>query len=110
MKPATEERYVPRRGVEARIIDGGAVLVDMGSGKVFELNRIGAEIWKLLGPGATVTAICETLIPRYKIERAELESDVEKLVDSLIRAGLAAVQKTGTDPSVSDETMTWPSR
>jgi hypothetical protein len=44
-----DARLVPRPDVAAREIDDGAVLVNMGSGACFELNRIGFEIWKVLG-------------------------------------------------------------
>jgi Coenzyme PQQ synthesis protein D (PqqD) len=93
VESATEARYVPRRGVEARVIDDGAVLVDMGSGAVFELNRIGAEIWKLLGKGATVRRICEALAGRYPVEHRILEADVRGLVDSLVGARLVDISE-----------------
>jgi|SRR5450432_2683245 len=47
-----DARLVPRPNVAAREINDGAVLVNMGSGACFELNRIGFEIWKLLGSGS----------------------------------------------------------
>ena len=96
----TGTRFVQKRGVESRAIDDGAVLVDMGSGKVFELNRVGAEIWKLLASGTTLDGIYEALVPKYTVGRAVLESDVQKLVDSLIRAGLA-FEDAGGNPSVT---------
>jgi hypothetical protein len=96
MQSATEARFVPRPGVEARVVDGGAVLVDMGSGKVFELNRVGAEIWKLLAPGATIQEICEALGGRYPVERGVLEADVRGLLESLAGAGLVDIAANRT--------------
>lgn len=91
MESVTEARFVPRHKVSARVIEDGAVLVDMGSGAVFELNRIGAEIWGLLGSGATVHVICEALGRRYPVERGLLEADVRGLLDSLVNAGLVDI-------------------
>jgi hypothetical protein len=50
-----DARLVPRADVAAREIDDGVVLVNLGSGACFELNRIGFEIWLgCLGvPGAS---------------------------------------------------------
>jgi len=77
-----------RTDVESRTVDSGAVLVDMRSGAAFELNRIGAEIWELLRPGTTQTAICDALAARYKVDRVLLEFDVTTLIRSLADAGL----------------------
>jgi hypothetical protein len=78
--------------VAAREIDDGAVLVNMASGACFELNRIGFEIWKALGPGATVDGICDALGGRYSVEREVLAADVRRLVDALVAAGLIDVK------------------
>jgi hypothetical protein len=52
MTLSPDARLVPRPDVAAREIEDGAVLVNMGSGACFELNRIGFEIWKALGARA----------------------------------------------------------
>jgi hypothetical protein len=83
-----DARLVPRADVAAREIEDGAVLVNMGSGACFELNRIGFEIWKLLAPGATVAGICEALGGRYPVGREVLAADVRGLVEALVGAGL----------------------
>jgi hypothetical protein len=83
-----DARLVPRPDVAAREINDGAVLVNMGSGACFELNRIGFEIWKLLGSGSTVAGICEALGGRYPIDREVLAADVRSLVEALAGAGL----------------------
>ena len=86
-----DARLVPRPDVAAREIDDGAVLVNMGSGACFELNRIGFEIWKVLGSGATVGGICAALDGRYSVGREVLAADVRGLVEALVGAGLVTV-------------------
>lgn len=85
--------FATRSSVESRVIDTGAVLVDMRSGAAFELNRIGAEIWELLRAGATEAAICDTLAAKYKVDRSVLESDVKQLVNSMLCAGLIQTER-----------------
>ena len=91
-----------KTGVESRVIDAGTVLVDMRSGTVFELNRVGGEIWELLSSGITESAICECLTGRYRVERRLLEADVAKLIVSLADAGLIET-KWSDDPSPRSE-------
>jgi hypothetical protein len=88
---SVDARLVPRADVAAREIEDGAVLVNMGSGACFELNRIGFEIWKLLGPGATVAGICAALGGRYSVGREVLAADVQVLAEALLGAGLVTL-------------------
>ena len=89
MELATDLRLIPRRNVQAQTIgDGSAVLIDLGSGSVFELNRVGAEVWNLLGPGATLETICLALRQRYPDGAPTLEADVRELLGVLREAGL----------------------
>ena len=91
---------VPRPNVAARDINDGAVLVNTGSGACFELNRIGFEIWKLLGPKMTMAGICEALAGRYAVGPEVLAADVRSLLDALVGAGLVeAVAPGGTAKS-----------
>lgn len=100
MRQSVDALLAPRSNVAARDINDGAVLVNMGSGACFELNRIGFEIWKLLGPGTTVASICEALAGRYAVEPEVLAADVRSLVDALMGAGLVqTVAPGGTSKS-----------
>jgi hypothetical protein len=91
MTLASDARVVPRPDVAVREIDDGAVLVNMGSGACFELNRVGFEIWRALGPGATIAGICDALGGRYSVEREALAADVGSLVGALVAASLVDV-------------------
>lgn len=81
-----------RQGVDSRALSDGAVLVDMTTGNCFELNRIGAEIWELLAPGASEETICAALAERYPVERAVLVEDLRRLLEELQRHGLVVAR------------------
>ena len=66
----------------------GAVLMDQATGDCFELNHVGAEIWKLLSEGATAEAIAVKLSASYDVSHAVVATDVQALVASLARHGL----------------------
>ena len=99
MPLSVDARLVPRADVAAREISDGAVLVNMGSGACFELNRVGFEIWKALGEQKTMREICEKLQRRYSIDMAVVTSDLLSLVESLVGAKLVKVLD---EPSTSE--------
>ena len=57
------------------------ILVD--SGQVFELNLLGADIWKLCDGERTVGEVVDDLIGRYDVEREELEGDVRAFLSQM---------------------------
>ena len=68
-----------------------AVLVNLQTGRCFELNRIGAEIWQLLAGGKSVGGACDALAERYPAARDVLRDDVLGLIRSLLREKLAEI-------------------
>jgi hypothetical protein len=83
--------FVSRPEVAAREVGDGAVLVNMNSGGCFELNRVGAEIWRLLQKKTTIADICEALAGRYPVAPDVLATDARDVIDALVRAGLVEV-------------------
>lgn len=65
--------------------DGTLILVD--SGQVFELNLLGAEIWKLCDGRRTAGEVVDDLLLRYEVERRELCGDVEAFLDDMVERG-----------------------
>jgi hypothetical protein len=64
----------------------------MNSGKIFELNRLGTEIWEMIAPEVTIGAICQTLGERYPSVKSEnLAMDVMDLMRVLAEANLVGV-------------------
>jgi len=69
-------------------VGGETVLLDLESEQYFGLDAVGTRIWALLGEGACIGAVVDTLLQEYEVERATLESDVEELIVRLSEAGL----------------------
>jgi GeoRSP system PqqD family protein len=65
--------------------DGTLILVD--SGQVFELNLLGAEIWKLCDGRRTVGDVVDDILRRYEVERDELWRDVLAFLDDMTERG-----------------------
>lgn len=69
-------------------VGGETVLLDLESEHYFGLDAVGTRIWGLLGEGASVGAVVDTLLQEYEVERATLEADVAELISRLAEAGL----------------------
>src|SRR5690606_9525415 len=86
---ASSEREIHRRlqsvrtrpDVVFRLLGNAAVLVDLSSNEIFELNETGAAIWTLLSEGQAPAGIADELVRRYAIDRAAAEAETHALVE-----------------------------
>lgn len=69
-------------------VGGETVLLDLESEHYFGLDAVGTRIWGLIGEGASVDGMVDTLLQEYEVERATLEADVAELLSRLAEAGL----------------------
>jgi hypothetical protein len=77
--------------VVARPIGEGAVLVHLGSSRIFELNETGARIWAMLEQGVDRAGICTRLQHEFGAGPEEVESAFDELLNDLTREGLVDV-------------------
>jgi hypothetical protein len=68
------------------------MLLDLESGKYFELEGTARLIWRLVSADTTVAEVVERVVEKYSIERARAERDTIKFLESLRRAGLLIVE------------------
>lgn len=84
---------VARPAVVMQPTESGAVLMDPVTGDCFELNGLGAEIWKLLAAGESSSQIAATLALRYDVPEMTVAADVQTLVTDLARHGLLELRR-----------------
>jgi hypothetical protein len=77
-----------RSDVVARRVGETAVLVHLGSNRIYELNDTGARIWELAGEGTTVEALINRLEGEFDVDRVKLADEVSLIVTDLLREGL----------------------
>lgn len=65
--------------------EGTLILVD--SGQVFELNLLGAEVWKLCDGSRTVGDVLGELLGVYEVGREELMEDVGAFLEEMSERG-----------------------
>ena len=76
-------------------VGGETVLLDLESEHYFGLDAVGTRIWGLIGEGASVDGMVDTLLQEYEVERATLEADVAELLSRLAEAGLIRFAEEG---------------
>ncbi len=81
-------RLTPKADVVSRRLRDSAVLIDLATNGIFELNGTGSRVWELLHEGLTIEAMVGRLHEEFGVEPARATAEVEALLTSLRLAGL----------------------
>jgi hypothetical protein len=90
--PAIDEALSRADDVVSRAVEGGALLVHLERGDIWELNQAGAQVWELLDGQHTLRAIGEHLAARYGVPLAAAENDVLVVVRMFMSEGLLRIE------------------
>lgn len=71
-----------------QITDGEAILMKLNDEDMFALNQTGAAIVQRIADGQTVDAVVDALTETYAVDRADVERDVNALIQDLVQRGL----------------------
>jgi hypothetical protein len=71
-----------------RVLGDAAVLVDLSTNAIFELNDTGAAIWQRLSEGQSLDTIADGLVADFDVTLATAREQCEELVLNLQRRGL----------------------
>jgi hypothetical protein len=75
----------------ARTVGDDLVILDVRSGRYFELNDVGSLIWERLEYEVDVESLVDAVTAEFDAPRDVVFRDVEVLLGDLIKAGLVAV-------------------
>lgn len=79
-----EDHLLRKDGISEITRDDEAFLADAGCAAIHHLNPVGSAIWGLLAEPVTIGEIVELLVDAFpEVDRAQVESDVRKLVRAL---------------------------
>ena len=81
----------PSAVVVARNVGSQAVLINLESNRIFELNETGSRIWALIEQGLDRDAICAQLQQEFDDSPADLKQTVDNLLVDLARERLVCV-------------------
>jgi hypothetical protein len=78
----------PSPDVVFKLLDQEAVLVHLGTNRIFTLTATGARFWQLLAGGSDPQAIEQQLLEEYDVPQPELSAEIDSLVRELTAEGL----------------------
>ena len=81
--------------VAAEIVDGEAVMINLGTGMYYTLAGTGCEAWAMVEQRRTLAEMSETLATRYRVAPAAVLIDLQRLAGELLEEGLVRLT---TDP------------
>jgi hypothetical protein len=81
--------------VAAKIMDGEAILIHLGTGAYYSMGAAGGFIWSLVENQLSLEDVVAAVTERYEVARDRAEADVLRLSEQLCAEGLALV-RTGT--------------
>ena len=81
-----------RMGLMTADMNGSAVMMDIMSGKYYNLGEVGGCIWELLEEPMTVTALVQKLTAEYDVSAAQCRADIEPFLNTLLDRGLLVAE------------------
>ena len=78
----------------SEILDGEAVVLHLGTGKYFALNRTATRMWELLREHGESERVCAEVSTEFGAEPERVKADFELLVRELVARGLLHVKAT----------------
>jgi len=77
-----------RSEVKTSVHEEGLVLMDLGRGRVFTANAVGACIWRGVEDGASVESVAESISREFCVSKEQALADTAAFIGQLERAGL----------------------
>ena len=77
-----------REGLMAADMNGSAVMMDIMTGKYYNLGAVGGRIWEILEEPMTVNALVGKLTDEYDVSASQCRADIEPFLTKLLAQGL----------------------
>jgi hypothetical protein len=78
----------PHPQVVARRVEDEMVVIQLDRNSIHALNRTGARFWELIVEGRSRSEACEQMLKEFDVPRAQLDSEIDELLELLFREGL----------------------
>ena len=75
--------------VAAKVMDGEAILINLGTGIYYSMGTTGGFIWSLIEKRLAIRQIVGRVMEQYDVSEAEATADVLRLSEELCKEGLA---------------------
>ena len=78
--------------VHSQEVGDETVLLDLQSESYFGLDEVGTRIWQLLQENGDIESVFQTILSEYDVDAAQLQKDLDDLVEKLVEAGLVTIE------------------
>lgn len=77
-----------REGLMTADMNGSAVMMDVVTGKYYNLGAVGGRIWELLEEPMTLAALVQKLTAEYDVSAKQCRTDILPFLNTLLERGL----------------------
>ena len=70
------------------VFEDEVVIINLDSGSYYSVDKVGAEIWRLIEGGATVGKVVELTTQRYESNEVNIENVINQFLEELQREDL----------------------
>ena len=88
MVDLTRRYQISNEGVAAKVMDGEAIIMNLGTGVYYSMDKVGALLWSLLESGHSLAQCVDTLVARCGAAPERVSGDLLRLVQELVDEGL----------------------
>ena len=86
--PNPDQRVLLSDSALLRSVGEEGVLLNLKTGLYFSLNLVGLRMLEVLTSSASIARALASLQAEYKVDPAELESDLQELLADMLKQGL----------------------
>ena len=84
MSVSLSDRVKAAPDVLFRLVGDEGVLLNLRTQRYLGLNPIGARVWTILEPGATIQAAYDALLQDYEVDPSKLRLDLDLFIGQLV--------------------------
>jgi Coenzyme PQQ synthesis protein D (PqqD) len=77
--------------VAAKVMDGEAIIINLANGIYYSMDKVGGLIWEMIEAKHSLDEMITTIVVRYDVSREQVQADIERLADELLRENLVTV-------------------
>jgi hypothetical protein len=94
MTKANNRFRINEKLVTSKMIDGEAIIINLGTGMYYSLDKTGAVVWLLIGGGYSLDEAADVLRSRFSAPLPQVRDDLIGLVNDLVKHNLVLPAET----------------
>lgn len=101
-----QRRFRPNDAeVTAQVLDGEAIIINLSTGVYYSMDKVGGFLWTMIAEGHSSQEIVAAIIARYHASPEQVQADVERVAEELIRENLVISADHVPPPQVTEERL-----